>query len=214
MLLEFHVHAGKFMADMITNEMTIPTLLKTSMIRFNTYEMVWSIKGPYPWSKSRWRRKLENFEGTGRGGRNFRLRRVPPRKLIGFGPFVYWIWIILLHIVLLSFHWFSLLPPLDFSPIFLGILRGQPLNEHVPHASLLPSVINISHPMIPVYLIFSKNLWDIGLHNIFCEKFSFYQSVEIIRFVQTGWGHSEIPICICNMIVHLGNILPILYSEI
>ncbi|XP_072021271.1 protein sll1483-like [Amphiura filiformis] len=39
MLLEFHVHAGKFMAAMIKDEMMIPTLLKAPMIRFNTYDM-------------------------------------------------------------------------------------------------------------------------------------------------------------------------------
>ncbi len=59
-----------------------------------------------------WRWKLNNFEGEWSGKKKLGLRGLCPLKLIGFDPFVYWLWSILLLLILFF-------PFVVFSIIFL-----------------------------------------------------------------------------------------------
>ena len=110
---------------------------------------------------------LKILRGT--GTKNLGLRGVTPRKRVGFGPFVYCLWTILLLFSFFSFLFFIFISYFFFLP---GILGGDvPLTENLRWTRPpppLPPPVN-SFRVMP-YLIHGQfNKWTFrNLLNMFC----------------------------------------------
>ena len=121
------------------------------------------------------RRKLENFEGD--GDKKFRVKGGYPLETSSvFGPFVYWLWTMLLFfLIFLSFSWFLSLIflPQNFRgdvPLTENFRRGHVTHPPPPpHFSRLCLETTSAQPWLPLWALkscMSKVLYHLSLNGV------------------------------------------------